>query len=187
MTIGYGELRKGMAIELEGEPHLVVEYERSKMQQRAPVIRVKFRELRTGRMVDRTFQGYDVKLIPALVERRAAQYIYADSDFHYFMDVDSYEQYPMAGHQISEALKFLIEQTEVTLVFFNESPITIDLPITVILKVVDSPPGVKGDSAQGTTKPAILETGLEIQVPLFVNEDQLVKVDTRSGSYLSRA
>ena len=187
MTIGYGDLRKGMSIELDGEPFSVVEYERSKMQQRAPVMRIRFRSLRTGRVVDKTFSGYDVNFTQADVERSKAEYIYEDSGLYYFMDTNSYEQFPMSADQMGDALRYVIEQTEVDLVFFGDNPISLDLPITVDLKVVASPPGVKGDTAQGASKFATLETGLEITVPLFVNEGDSIKVDTRSGEYLSRS
>ncbi|SVE59289.1 uncharacterized protein METZ01_LOCUS512143, partial [marine metagenome] len=97
MTIGYGDLRKGMSIELDGEPFSVVEYERNKMQQRAPVMKIRFRNLRTGRVVDKTFSGYDVNFTQADVERRKAQYIYEDNGLYYFMDTNSYEQFPMSA------------------------------------------------------------------------------------------
>ena len=187
MTIGYGDLKKGMAIELDGEPFSVVEYERTKMQQRAPVMRIKFRALRTGRMVERTFQGYDVKLTLASVERRGAQYIYNDDDLYYFMDSETFDQFPLAENQMAGSLSYLVEQTDVSVVFFDERPIAIELPITVELTVVETPPGYRGDTAQGGNKPATLNTGLVLQVPLFVNEGDTVKVDTRSGEYLSRA
>ena len=187
MTIGYGDLRKGMAIELDGEPYIVADYERTKMQQRAPVMRIKFRDLRTGRLVERTFQGYDVKLTVASVERRSAQYIYREDNLYYFMVSDTFEQFPLSAEQIANALNYLTDETTVDLVFYNDQPIAIDLPITVDLRVVESPPGVRGDTAQGATKPATLETGLTLHVPLFVNEGDTVKVDTRSGHYLSRA
>ena len=186
MTIGYGDLRKGMAIELDGEPYLVVDYERSKMQQRAPTMRIRFREIRSGRTLDRSFSGYDVKLTPADVERRTAQYIYDEDNLCYFMDTDNYEQFPLSKDQIADELNYLKEEMTVDLVFFQDVPIAIELPITVDLRVADSPPGLRGDTATGATKPATLETGLLIQVPLFVNEGETVKVDTRSGSYLSR-
>ena len=187
MTIGYGDLRKGMAIELDGEAYVVVEYERSKMQQRAPVMRIKFRHLGTGRLVERTFQGYDVKLTPAPVERSNATYIYNEDNLHYFMDTETFEQFPLSEDQIGNALQYLVEQTTVDLIVYRGEPLTIELPMTVALKVVESPPGLRGDTAQGGTKPATLETGLLIQVPLFVNEGESVKVDTRTGEYLSRA
>ncbi len=186
MTIGYGDLRKGMAIELDGEPYMVVDYERSKMQQRAPTMRIRFREIRTGRVLDRSFSGYDVKLTPADVERRSAQYIYDEDDLCYFMDTESYDQFPLLKEQISQELNYLKEEMTVDLIFYEDNPISLELPITVDLQVVDSPPGLKGDTATGATKPATLETGLLIQVPLFVNEGEYVKVDTRNASYLSR-
>ena len=187
MTIGYGELKKGMSIEMDGAPYSVVEYERSKMQQRAPVMRIRFRNLKTGRVVDKTFSGYDVSFTPADVDRRKSQYIYQDGDFHYFMDSQSFDQFPMDHAQISEALNFIVEQMEVDLIFYKDSPITLELPITVDLKVSSSPPGVRGDTATGASKQATLETGLELQVPLFVNEGDVIKIDTRTGQYVSRA
>lgn len=186
MTIGYGDLRKGMAIELDGEPYMVVDYERSKMQQRAPTMRIRFREIRSGKVLDRSFSGYDVKLTPADVERRSAQYIYDEDDVCYFMDTESYDQFPLMKEQLAAELDYLKEEMTVDLVFYEENPIAIELPITVDLQVVDSPPGLKGDTATGATKPATLETGLLIQVPLFVNEGEYVKVDTRNATYLSR-
>ena len=186
MTIGYGDLRKGLPIELDGEPYAVVDYERSKMQQRAPVMRVRFKSLRTGRVVDRTFNGYDVKLTPASVERRSAQYLYNDDGLYYFMDTESFDQFPLPSEQIEETLPFIVEQTTVDTVFFEGSPIAIELPVTADLKVSEAVPWVKGDTAQGGTKPVTLETGLELQVPLFVEAGDTVRVDTRSGQYLSR-
>jgi elongation factor P len=187
MTIAYGDLRKGMPIELDGEPYQVVEYERSRMQQRAPVMRIRFRSLRTGRVTDRTFQGYDVKLTPASVERRSAQYIYEDGGLRYFMDTESYDQLPLSADQLGDALDYLVEQTTVDLVFYEGEAIAVDLPTTVDLTVAQTDPGVRGDTAQGGTKPATLETGLLVQVPLFVDEGDKVKIDTRSGEYMARA
>lgn len=187
MNVNYGELRKGMAIEMDDAPFIVVEYEQRKMQQRAPVMRIKFRELTTGRLIDRTFSGYDVDFKLADVERRSAEYIYQDDNLYYFMDTASYEQFPLSDTQITDALQFLVEQTEVDLVLFRDNPVAIELPITVNLEVAETVPGVRGDTAQGGTKPATLQTGLVVQVPLFVNQGELIKVDTRTGQYLSRA
>ena len=186
MSIGYSDLRKGLPIELDGEPYMVVEYERSKMQQRAPVLRIRFRSIRTGRVVDRTFQGYDVKLTQASVERRKTEYIYEDGGIYYFMDTESFDQLPLGREQVESALPYLVEQTAVELVFYDGDPIAIELPITVDLKVVETDPGFKGDTAQGGTKPATLETGLSVQVPLFVDTGETVRVDTRSGEYMAR-
>ena len=187
MSIGFGDLKKGLAIELDGEPYAVVEYERSKMQQRAPVMRVRFRSLRTGRIVDRSFNGYDVNFTPASVEHRSAQFIYEDGDFYYFMDTKSFDQFPLSRDQMGESLPYLIEQTTVDLVFYQDQAIAIELPTTVELKVAATDPGHKGDTAQGGTKPATLETGLGVQVPLFVDIGETVRVDTRTGQYLARA
>lgn len=187
MTIGYADLRKGMPIELDGEPYQVVEYERSKMQQRAPVMRIRFRSLRTGRIMDRTFQGYDVKLTPASVERRKAQYIYEDGGLHYFMDNDTYDQLPLSADQLGDSLDYLVEQTNVDIILYEGVAISVDLPTTVDLVVTQTDPGLRGDTAQGGTKPATMETGLVAQVPLFVDQGDKIKVDTRSGEYLARA
>ncbi|MEE2884715.1 MAG: elongation factor P [Chloroflexota bacterium] len=187
MSIGYGDLRKGMAIELDGQPYIVAEYERSKMQKRAPVMRVKFRELKTGRLVERTFQGFDVKLTPASVERRKAQYIYSEDDLYYFMDSETFDQSPLTKDQLGESLQFLVEQINVDLILSEGNPVTIELPTSIDIKVTDAPPGHKGDTAQGGSKPATLETGLVVQVPLFINSGETVKIDTRTGEYLSRS
>ena len=187
MTIGYGDLKKGMAIELDGgEPYAVVDYERSKMQQRAPVMRIRFKSLRTGRVVDRTFNGYDVKLTPAEVQRRGTQFLYKDDQFYYFMDNETFDQFPLTRDSIQDSIPYLVEETNVDLVLHEDSPIAIEMPVTVDLEVTQTDPGVKGDTAQGGTKPATLETGLTVQVPLFVEEGDTLKVDTRSGEYLSR-
>jgi elongation factor P len=186
MTIGYGDLKRGMPIDLDGEPYVVVEYERSKMQQRAPVMRVRFRSLRTGRVTDKTFQGFDVKLRPAAVDRRKAQYIYQDGDLYYFMDQESYEQFPMDRESIGDSLRYMVEEATVDVVFHEGQPIATEMPITVDLKVASTEPGFKGNTAQGGTKPATLETGLLVQVPLFIDTGETIRVDTRSGEYLSR-
>ena len=187
MSIGYGELKKGMAIELDGQPYIVAEYERSKMQKRAPVMRVKFRELKTGRLIERTFQGFDVKLTPASVERRKAQYIYSEDDLYYFMDSETFDQSPLTKDQLGESLQFLVEQINVDLILSEGNPVTIELPTSIDIQVTDAPPGHKGATAQGGSKPATLETGLVVQVPLFINSGETIKVDTRTGEYLSRS
>lgn len=186
MTIGFGELRKGLAIDLDGQPFIVVDYERNKMQQRAPVMRIRFRDLKSGRMTERTFSGYDVSFKIAQVERRTADYIYKEDDLYYFMDTTSYEQFPLNEEQIGDALQYLIEQTTVDLVLFEENPVAIEMPTTVDLDIVETPPAFKGDTAQGGTKPATLETGLVITVPMFIATGEKVRVDTRTGGYLSR-
>ncbi len=187
MVIGVGELRKGVTIELDGEPYQVVEYSSHKMQQRAPVIRIRLRELRTGRSVDRTFSGYDVKLNLASVEQRPAQYLYSDDIFYHFMDTRTYEQYPLTKEQLGDAHLYLRDQVELELIFFREQPIAVELPTFVELKIVDTPPAHRGDTAQGSTKPATLETGLSVNIPFFVKPGEVIRIDTRTGEYLERA
>ena len=144
MTISYSDARKGMAIEIDGEPYIIVEYEWSKMQQRAPVVRMRLRDVRTGRVSDRTFQGYDVKLTPANIERRNVQYIYEENGLYYFMDTENFDQFPLSEEQIGGAVRFLAEQATLDLVLYQGDPIAVEMPITINLKVTEADPGVRG-------------------------------------------
>ena len=187
MVIGVGELRKGITIELDGEPYQVIEYSTHKMQQQAPVVKLRLKELRTGRTIDRTFNGYNVTLPRAQVEQRPAEYIYQDGELYYFMDTATFEQYPLTREQLGNALNYLTDQMKAEIVYYQDKPISLELPTFVDLRIADTPPGVKGDTAQGASKPATLETGLTINVPFFVNNGDVVRVDTRTGEYLERA
>ena len=187
MTIGFGDLRKGIAIEIDGKPYEVVDYERQKMQQRAPVVRMKLRDLREGRMIERTFQSYANEFTLAEVEVKPAQYLYNDRQFYTFMDLETYDQYQLNLEQLGDVLNYLKEETTVEMVSHNGQLLTIRLPTSVELKVTDTPPGVKGNTAQGGTKPATLETGITLQVPLFIDIGEIIRVDTRTGQYLERA
>ncbi len=186
MTIGFADLHRGITIEVDGQPYEVVEYERQKMQQRAPVTRLKLKSLRDGRVIQRTFQSYTTEFSLAQVDTRHAQYLYNDGEFYYFMDTESYEQYQLTGEQLEDYTQYLKEETTIELVFYKDNPINIHLPTFIDLEVVETPPGFKGDTAQGGTKPATLETGLTLQVPLFISAGQRVRVDTRSGKYIER-
>lgn len=187
MVIGVGELRRGLTIELDGEPYQVIEHSTHKMQQRAPVIKLKLRDLRSGRSIERTYNGYAVKLTRAAVEQRLSQYIYQDGELYYFMDTESFDQFPLTREQLGDGINYLVDQMELEVLFFKEQPIAVELPTFVELKVTDTPPGVKGDTASGSTKPATLETGLAVNVPFFISNGDKVRVDTRSGQYLERA
>ena len=186
MVIGVGELRKGITIELDGEPYQVVEYSSHKMQQRAPVVRLRLKDLRTGRTIDKTYNGYNVSLTLAQVENRPVQYIYEDGELYYFMDTQSFDQFGLTKEQLGNTLNYLTEQMEIEMVFFRDQPISVDLPTHAELQVADTPPPLRGNTAQGSTKPATLETGLVVNVPFFVNNGDKVRVDTRTGEYLER-
>ena len=185
MTISYSDLKRGTVIELENEPWQVVDWKHTRMQQRAPVLNLKLKNLRTGRSMERNLPG-NHRLTLAEVESRQAQYIYADADYYYFMDLTSFDQYPLDSSKIGNSMQFLKEQDHVELIFYNGGPISIELPTFVELKVIDTPPPVKGNTAQGSTKPADLETGLKVNLPFFINIGDVIRVDTRTGDYLER-
>ena len=187
MTINFGDLRRGVAIEVDGQPYEVVDYERHKMQQRAPVTRLKLKNMRDGKVIERTFQSYTTEFSLAQVDTKPAQYLFSDGRFYNFMDMETYDQYPLTKEQLGGTVAYLREETVVDVVFYNGQVIDIRLPTFVDLKVTDTPPGFKGDTAQGGTKPATLETGVSIQVPLFISNGETVRIDTRSGEYIERA
>ena len=187
MTINFGDLRRGVAIEVDGQPYEVVDYERHKMQQRAPVTKLRLKNLRDGKVIDRTFQSYTTEFSLAEVDAKQAQFLYSDGQFYTFMDMETYDQYQLTKDQLGDAVDFLREETVLEVVFYNDAVINVRLPTFVELKVVDTPPGYKGDTAQGGTKPATLETGLTVQVPLFISNGQVLRIDTRSSEYIERA
>ncbi|MBI2172134.1 MAG: elongation factor P [Chloroflexi bacterium] len=186
MVISVTDLRKGLTVEMDGEPYQVVEYSSQKMQQRAPVTRIRFKEMRTGKTVDKSFGGTGVQFRLAQVENRPAQYLYNDGDLYYFMDTSSYEQYSLNKEQMGSAPNFIKEQMEVMVVFYKEAPMTLELPTFAELTVVDTPPSARGNTAQGGTKPARLDTGHVVNVPFFINNGDTLRVDTRTGQYLER-
>ncbi|PZC46393.1 MAG: elongation factor P [Chloroflexi bacterium] len=183
--ISYSDLKRGIVLELDGEPWQVIEYQHTKMQQQAPTLTLRIKHLKTGQVLERKLPGHR-PLQLAQVDHREAQYLYGEDGLYNFMDQETFDQYPVGDEQIGDAKNYLIEGAVVGVVFFNDNPIAIELPTSVELAVTETNPGYKGDTAQGGTKPATLETGLVLQVPLFVNEGDKVKVDTRTGSYLER-
>ena len=187
MTINFGDLRRGVAIEVDGQPYEVVDYERQKMQQRAPVTRLRLRNLRDGKLIERTFQSYTTEFSLAQVEERPAQYLYSDGRFYNFMDMETYDQYQLTKEQLGDTISYLKEETVIDVIYYNKGVINVRLPTFVDLEVVETPPGFRGDTAQGGTKPATLETGLIVQVPLFISNGEKIRVDTRSGEYTERA
>lgn len=186
MSINFSDLNKGMVIELENQPWQVLDYERHKMQQRAPVTRIKMRNLVNGTVIERTFQRYDTAFSLAEVDHRENQYLYTDGTHYFFMDQENFDQHELTAQQLGDALGYLKESMIVEVVFYKGAPINVNLPIHVELAVVDTPPAFKGDTAQGGNKPATLETGLRITVPMFITPGSIVKVDTRNATYSER-
>ena len=183
--IDAGELRKGTAIELGGRIYQVVEYQHVKMQQRQPLIKLKLRDVRSGNVTERNFQSGD-KFTQAFLEHRSTQYLYNDGDLYYFMDNESYEQIPLTTAQVGEAVNYLKEGFPLEILTCGGEAVSIELPTTVELQVIEAEPGFKGDRATAGTKSAKLETGLTVHVPLFINTGDIVKVDTRSGGYIEK-
>ena len=186
MSINFGDLSRGLVIELDGQPWQIMDYERHKMQQRAPVTRIKMKNLISGAVVERTFQRYDTAFSLADIDNRSTQYLYTDGEFYYFLDQETFDQYELTKQLLGATLDYLSEQMIVEVVFFKGKAINVNLPTHVDLKVKETPPAFKGDTAQGGNKPATLETGLRINVPMFITPGTLVRVDTRTGAYTER-
>ena len=183
--ISGSELRKGIIFELDGKLYQVLDYQHVKMK-RTALARVKFRDIRAGHTVEQTFQS-DQKFVRARLEFRAMQYLYNDGGLYYFMDEESFEQMPLNADQLGDAVNYLKEGMSLEVSRYKGELVGVEMPITVELEVVETGPGFKGDTATAGTKPAKLDTGITIQVPMFINEGDVIKVDTRSGSYLERA
>ncbi len=186
MSLNFGDLSRGMVIELDGQPWQVMDYERHKMQQRAPVTRIKMKNLLSGTVVERTFQRYDTAFSLADMDTRQTQYLYTDGEFYYFLDQETFDQYELTRELLQNTLQYLKEQMMVEVVFYNGSAININLPTHVELQVTETPPAFRGDTAQGGNKPATLETGLRVTVPMFITPGTVIRVDTRNGEYTER-
>ena len=183
--IDTGGLRKGLTLDYNGDLVKVVEYQHVKQGRGSAFVRLTLRNLRTGSTTSQTFQAGS-KFQTARLERRRVQYLYADDDQYNFMDVDSYEQFPLNKSMLGDTINYLVENEVIDLLTYQDQPVDVEAPITVQLEVSQTDPGVKGDTAAGGTKPATLQTGLTINVPLFINIGDVVKVDTRTGEYLER-
>lgn len=183
--ISTNDLRPGVTVEIDGEVYVVVEFQHVKPGKGAAFVRTKIKNVKTGQVFERNFRAGE-KLNRAILERKNMQYLYETDGTYYFMDTQTYEQVPLTKEQLGDALKFLKENLEVMVVFYEGKAIGIELPTFVDLKVVETEPGFRGDTATGGSKPATLETGAVVQVPLFVEIGDIVRIDTRTGEYLSR-
>jgi elongation factor P len=183
--ISSNDFRPGVTIELDGSVWRVVEFLHVKPGKGSAFVRTKLKNAQTGSVVERTFRAGET--VPsASLEKRTMQHTYKEGEDYVFMDMESYEETRLNPTQLGDRVKYLKEEMEVNIVFWNSQVLEVDLPTSVILEVTDTDPGVKGDTATGGTKPAIVETGAQVMVPLFISIGEKIKVDTRDGSYLGR-
>jgi elongation factor P len=183
--ISTGELRKGITIELEGQLYQVLDYQHIKMGRGSAQVRMKLRDVKGGHTIERSFQAGE-RFPLARLEHRTVQYLYNDGDLYYFMDVENFEQIALNESHLGDALHYLKENATLSLACHREQPVGVELPAAIELKVIETGPGFKGDTASAGGKPAKLETGITIQVPFFINTGDVVKVNTRTGEYLER-
>jgi elongation factor P len=184
--ISVNDFYPGLTIELDGEIYIVLEYQHVHMAQGQATVRVKLKNLKTGNVLRRTFKS-DEYVPQAFINKREAEFLYKQGDEYYFIDHETYEQYMLTEEQLGDAIKYLKEGTIVSVLFYEGNPIGIELPTTVVLEVIETDPGLRGDTVSGGSKPAKLETGLVIQVPLFIQIGDKVVVDTRYAKYVERA
>jgi elongation factor P len=183
--IDTGGLRKGLTLDMNGDLVRVIDYQHVKQGRGSAFVRLTLRNLRTGSTTQQTFQAGS-RFQTARLERSRVQYLYSEGDDYFFMDVDTFEQFPLSREQLGDAVNYLLENETIDLLTYQGQPVDVEIPITVNLRIVETDPGLKGDTASGGTKPAKLETGVTVSVPLFVNEGDMVKVDTRTGEYIER-
>jgi elongation factor P len=176
------DFRKGLKIEIDNEPYVIVEFQHVKPGKGGAFVRTKIKHMISGRVLDPTFRSGDKVGKPDL-ESVSAQFLYADGEDYHFMNTSNYEQIPMPRETLGDTTKFLKEEMKVDLLIYNGQPINVELPNFVELLVTQADPGLKGDTASGAQKPVTLETGLQVNVPLFINEGDILKIDTRSSSY----
>ena len=186
MALSTNDLKNGMALDLPDGLFAVVEFQHVKPGKGGAFVRTKLRNLKTKAVVERTFRA-DEKVEQAVIDKREMQYLYRDADFYVFMDNSSYEQRNVAASALVDAVRYLREGDSAVLELYNDEIVDVDLPAAVELEITETEPGLQGDRVSGARKPATLETGLVVQVPLFVNPGDRIKVDTRSGEYLTRA
>ena len=181
-----GDFKKGITIEWDGGVWNIVDFQHVKPGKGAAFVRTKIKNVMTGAVVERTFNPTD-KMPRAIIDTKEMQYLYNDGDLYYFMDPETYEQEPLGKDAVEDAVKYVKENMSVTIRYFKGKAFSVEAPNFVDLEVTQTEPGFKGDTASNTYKPATVETGYELMVPLFINIVDVIKIDTRSGEYLSRA
>lgn len=180
-----GEFRKGVTFEMDGQPFLVVDFQHVKPGKGAAFVRTKYKNLKNGVIREETFNPND-RYPKATIETKEMQYLYNDGELYYFMDNETFEQVPLNYDQVEDAIKFLKENDSAVIRFYQGSAFQVDAPNFVELEIIEAEPGVKGDTSSNVTKNAVVETGAIVQVPLFVEQGDKIKIDTRTGEYLSR-
>lgn len=183
--ISTNEIRNGAKIEVDGEPFIIVEFQHVKPGKGGAFVRTKLRSLKTGNVVDRTFRSGD-KLEQPDIDEMEMQFLYSAEGQYFFMDTKSYEQIFILQEHLGESKNFLKENMVAKIIFYEGKPLSVELPIFVELKIVKTDPGIRGDTATGGTKVAMVETGANVKVPLYLEEGAVIKVDTRSGEYVER-
>ncbi|MDI9442140.1 MAG: elongation factor P [Firmicutes bacterium] len=184
--ISVNDFRTGTTIELDGDIYVVVDFLHVKPGKGAAFVRSKLRNIRSGNVVERTFRAGE-RVARAHIELKHMQYLYSTGDEYFFMDTETYDQVSLNAQDLGDAPKYLLENMTIGIQFYQGEAVGVDLPSAVVLTVTHTEPGFRGDTAQGATKPAELETGIKVQVPLFIEQGEKIKVDTRTGEYLSRA
>ncbi len=184
--ISTSDFRKGMKLALEGELYIIVDFQHARTAQRRANVWTRMKNLKTGKILERTFSAGETFDQPEFTER-PMQYLYTDGEVYNFMDNKNYEQSSLTAEQVGDYKWYLQENVEYRVMFFEGNPISINMPSAVVLRVKEAEPGVKGDSVSNLTKNAVVETGLNVRVPLFVKEGDLIKIDTSDGKYLERA
>ena len=184
--ISAGDFRNGITFEMDGNVVQVIEFQHVKPGKGAAFVRTKYKNVITGAVVERSFNPTD-KYPTAYIERKDMQYLYSDGDLYYFMDMETYEQQPIDKSKLGPAFQFVKENMEVKVLSYKGNVFGVEPPNFVDLEVTETDPGFKGDTATNATKPATLETGAEIKVPLFINQGDMIRIDTRTGEYMERA
>lgn len=184
--VSAGDFKNGLTVEIEGNVFQILEFQHVKPGKGAAFVRTKLKNIINGGVVEKTFRPTE-KFENAHIDRKEMQYLYNDGDLYYFMDTETYDQIAVNNDTVGDSLKFVKENEEVSVSIYQGKPFAIEPPLTVELRVTETEPGFKGNTAQGATKPAIVETGAQVAVPLFVEQDEMIKIDTRTGEYLSRA
>jgi len=184
--ISAGDFRNGVTFEMDGNVVQVIEFQHVKPGKGAAFVRTKFKNVVTGAVVERSFNPTD-KYPTAFVERKDMQYLYSEDNLYYFMDMETYEQLPIDKAKLGDSFDVVKENMEVKVLSYKGNVFGVEPPFFVELEVTETDPGFKGDTATNATKPAVLETGAEIKVPLFINQGDMVRIDTRTGEYMERA